>query len=73
MKKIIINIILIGVVVLLLSSCTTVQPWERGSLSDPLMIIDQNPIDKGIQLHYIEYKEGSTGATGSQSGGCGCG
>ena len=53
--------------------CTTVQPWERGNMSSPIMILDKNAIEKGIQIHHIEFREGSAGATGSQSGGCGCG
>ncbi len=53
--------------------CATVQPWERESLSDPIMIFDENPIDKGILEHHLDYREGSVGGTGGQSGGCGCG
>jgi len=59
--------------VLMLSSCATVQPWQRESLADPIMIFNENPIDEGIQQHFIEHREGATGATGAQSGGCGCG
>jgi hypothetical protein len=55
------------------SGCTTVQPWERERLSDPNMIFDENPIQKGIYKHYINIREGSEGGDGSQSGGCGCG
>jgi len=55
------------------SSCATVQPWEKGDLADPIMIFDENPIDIGIQEHYLDYREGSVGGTGAQSGGCGCG
>ncbi len=58
---------------LLLSGCATVHPWQRESLSDPIMIMDENPIDSGIRQHYIDYREGSVGGTGEQSGGCGCG
>lgn len=62
--------ILIGV---LISGCAVVQPWEREYLSDPKMIFDENPIEKGIHEHHIEFNEGSVGGTGAQSGGCGCG
>ena len=58
---------------LLLSSCATVKPWEREGLSDPIMIMDENPIDAGVKEHFLDYREGSEGATGAQSGGCGCG
>ncbi len=55
------------------SSCVVVQPWERGELADPIMIFDENPIDAGASEHHIDYREGSVGGTGAQSGGCGCG
>ena len=57
----------------LLSGCVTVKPWEKESLSDPIMIIDENPINAGIKEHFIDYREGAEGATGAESGGCGCG
>lgn len=58
---------------LLLAGCATVRPWEKESLSDPIMIIDENPINAGIKEHFIDYREGVEGATGAESGGCGCG
>jgi hypothetical protein len=58
---------------LLMSSCASVKPWEREGLADPIMIIDENPINAGINEHFLDYREGSEGATGAQSGGCGCG
>ncbi len=66
-------IFLIVVLLLLFSGCATVHPWQREGLSDPIMIIDENPIDAGIRQHYLDYREGSVGGTGEQSGGCGCG
>lgn len=67
------NIIILSLFLLFLTSCATVQPWQRGELSDPIMIFDENPIDKGIEEHHLDYREGSVGGTGAQSGGCGCG
>ncbi len=58
---------------LLFQGCVTVEPWEREHLADPIMIFDENPIDKGILDHHIDHREGSVGGTGAQSGGCGCG
>ncbi len=57
----------------LLTGCATVQPWERDVLSDPIMIFDENPIEKGHLEHHHVYREGSIGGTGTQGGGCGCG
>lgn len=56
-----------------LLGCAAVQPWERESLSDPIMIFDENSVEKGILEHHLDYREGSVGGTGAQSGGCGCG
>lgn len=58
---------------LLLSGCATVKPYEREGLSDPIMIMDQDPHEAGIKEHHIDYREGTKGATGAQGGGCGCG
>ncbi|MCB0289772.1 MAG: DUF4266 domain-containing protein [Calditrichaeota bacterium] len=66
-------LLLLMTLLLLLSGCAAVQPWERETLSDPIMIFDENPIDSGIKEHYLDYREGSSGGTGAQSGGCGCG
>ena len=53
--------------------CAVVQPWERERLSDPNMMFDENPMEKGAQLHFLFIREGTEGGDGSQSGGCGCG
>ena len=67
------TLLLILLVTAMLTSCARVQPWQREDLSDPIMIFDENPIEKGIKEHPIDYREGSSGGTGAQSGGCGCG
>lgn len=53
--------------------CAVVQPIDRERLSDPNMIFDENPIEKGVQNHYLYIREGTQGADGAKSGGCGCG
>ena len=68
-----IRIILLFFGALLLYGCATVKPWEKEGLADPIMIIDENPINAGIKEHFIDYREGAEGATGAESGGCGCG
>jgi len=37
------------------------------------MIFDEDPVLKGIENHFLYIREGSEGADGAQSGGCGCG
>ncbi len=66
-------LIILGGVALILNGCATVEPWERERLSDPHMMFDENPLDKGAELHFLFIREGTEGGDGSQSGGCGCG
>lgn len=56
-----------------LSGCATVPPSQRESLSDPIMIFDENPVETKLQEQPLDYHEGSIGGTGTQGGGCGCG
>ncbi len=73
MKKFKLLYIAFFVLSFFLSGCAVVQQFERRRLSDPNMMFDDNPIQKGIKEHYINVREGSEGGTGSQGGGCGCG
>ena len=59
--------------VCLLAGRATVQPYEREGRSDPIMIIDENAIESGRKEHHLDYREGTKGATGAQSGGRGWG
>lgn len=67
------KLLLIVLVMVLFGGCARVQPWQRERLADPIMIFDSNPIEEGIKEHHLDYREGSSGGTGAQSGGCGCG
>ena len=73
MRRAILFLTLLLLMTLAFAGCVTVKPWQRGELADPIMIFDENPIDAGIREHHLDYREGSVGATGAQSGGCGCG
>ena len=66
-------IIIVSMFVFYLQGCAVVKPWEREDLADPILIMDENPIEKGILQHHLDYREGSTGGEGAQGGGCGCG
>lgn len=66
-------LLLVMVFTIYITGCATVKPIERERLSDPNMIFDENPIEKGIQNHYLYIREGTQGADGAKSGGCGCG
>lgn len=64
--------IVLGVSLICASGCARVQPWERGRLAQPDMLIDiGGDLLVGSQ-HAVEYREGSAGAVGGAGGGCGC-
>jgi hypothetical protein len=56
----------------LLSGCATVQPWERGNLSDYTMRADRDPLYLSMTDHIYFSREASTGGRGVGGGGCGC-
>lgn len=72
-NKLLLYVMILTGTALMFWGCATVQPWERERLSDPYMMFDENPLDKGSQLHFLFIREGTEGGDGSQSGGCGCG
>jgi hypothetical protein len=52
--------------------CTTVQPWERGTLTDETMQPDLNPIAVAQANHIYFSREQATGGGAVGGGGCGC-
>jgi len=54
------------------TGCTTVQPWERGTLAKREMQWDPNIMEAQLQDHIYFSKEASTGSAGAAGGGCGC-
>ena len=58
--------------VLVTSGCANVQPWQRGTLADEMMIFDADGNLVSYMAHWQESREGSAGGFGVQGGGCGC-
>jgi hypothetical protein len=54
------------------SSCATVQPWQRARLADPCMTFDADAGRVAYMTHWQEAREGAAGGFGVQGGGCGC-
>jgi hypothetical protein len=52
--------------------CATVKPWQRARLADPCMTFEANANMTAYAAHWQEAREGSSGGTGVQGGGCGC-
>ena len=57
---------------LLSTGCQTVKPWQRGTLSDPIMRPDRDPIGLAMSEHVWFSREAAMGGRGVGGGGCGC-
>jgi hypothetical protein len=55
-----------------LSACTPVAAWERGTLARPEMALDTDPLESTLDDHIYFSKEASSGSNSTSGGGCGC-
>lgn len=54
------------------SSCTPVQPWEKGNLAKKSMSFEPDALEARERQHIYFSKEASSGGYGIGGGGCGC-
>lgn len=54
------------------SGCANVKPWQRGTLADPVMRADWDPLGTALSEHMYFSREASAGGRGVGGGGCGC-
>jgi hypothetical protein len=66
------RVLLAVIVAILVSSCATVQPWDRDLLAQKKMRFVPNPSMQAVDDHVYFSKEGSTGGQEVGGGGCGC-
>ena len=59
-------------IALLMPACAVVSPYERERLASPDMELGRNADIAAGEEHATAYREGSSGATGTSGGGCGC-
>lgn len=64
------SIILVALV--LVTGCSTVKPWQRGTLAKPEMSWSPDPLETTLESHIYYSKEASFGGTAAAGGGCGC-
>lgn len=69
MKRLLFAIAAIGA---LGSGCASVQPWERGFLSQEIMRPDRDPVGVALTEHLYFSREAASGGRGVGGGGCGC-
>jgi len=62
--------ILLAVALGLLAGCSTVKPYEKENLADPIMAASKDEAMR--ELKWLEAREGSTGGAGGAGGGCAC-
>lgn len=55
-----------------LSACTSVQPWQKGLLAKPEMTFAGDNIGNEFNEHIYSSREGASGGSGANGGGCGC-
>ncbi len=58
--------------IVLISSCTTVSPWQRGTLAKPEMAWQPDPLESSLNGHIYFAKEAAFGGGSAAGGGCGC-
>ena len=71
MTKKILILFLINVLIFL-SACVAVKPWEREKLSDPIMEPQSQFAKQKLDEKFFSSREGSMGGSGGIGGGCGC-
>lgn len=62
----------LGMTALALSGCSTVQPWQRGTLSSYEMRPDRDPLATAMAEHIYFSREATVGGRGVGGSGCGC-
>jgi len=64
--------LIVIVFTLLNTSCSLVQPWERGNLAKPQMALEPEPSQSVLRAHNYGSREAAAGGNAPQGGGCGC-
>jgi len=54
------------------TGCDTVKPWQRGHLADYTMRADRDPLGQAQAEHIWFSREEASGGRGVGGGGCGC-
>jgi hypothetical protein len=52
--------------------CVAVKPYQREYLADRIMDFNADQSEDGVERHWMETREGSSGGLGGSGGGCAC-
>jgi hypothetical protein len=64
--------LLVGYVMISLTGCANVEPWDRNILAKDSMTIIPDQLGAEFKDHTEFSREGTQGGTGAGGGGCGC-
>jgi len=67
-----IRVVILVLGLLVLNGCTTVSPWQRGTLAKPEMSWSPDTLESTLDGHIYFAKEASSGGGAAAGGGCGC-
>lgn len=56
----------------MLAGCANVSPSQRRHLASDVMNLDDAALERTLQDHMLQYREGSVGGNGGGGSGCGC-
>lgn len=55
------------------NGCTTIEPWQRGTLAKAHMAPAPHPLHNSLRNHVQNSREAASGGDGAAAGGgCGC-
>lgn len=60
------------IILLNISGCSSVDPWQRGNLAKGIMAPDPNPEFSSLNQHVYGSREAGAVVGKSVGGGCGC-
>ena len=63
---------LTAILIVGISGCAHVEPWERGNLAKPHMALEPNPTNSAMRTHAYVSREAASGGDSAEGGGCGC-
>ncbi len=70
--KVKINVLITFFVIVCLTNCTTVKPYQKAYLNDSNMDLGDSTIDE-FSTTFQSYREGAVGGNnGNKGNGCGC-
>ncbi len=52
--------------------CTSVEPWQRGTLAKEQMAPNPHPLQNVLRTHVQNSREAASGGDVAAGGGCGC-